>query len=587
MPEESKRSDLDSGTAANKLAVAPVEANGATEVQHLSHPPVMALGETGPIRTRFSLQEMIERATASRLRLCVLLVCGAGLLSVAFGPDNNWDLRYYHLYNPYAYLHGRYLYDLGPGQSQGFLNPTADFLFYSLISSPLNEFPRVVAFIMGAVHGINAALVLLIAIHVLRPAERGTSLMLRAVAVLIGASGAGFVSLIGTTTNDLINSIFVLAALLAILKIAESTDRHIAWTRFACAGLLAGLGCGIKYAAVIFIPGLALIALITAVERKITSGLIGFGLALVFGFLAAAGHHMLTLWLAFDSPVFPWLNQIFQSPYYEPRALRDTRFLPRDLWQAIVYPFYWTRIDRYIVAELPFRDWRGAIAYMAIAAGVVAFTRDRLSRRHRSEEQQSETQGLRLVFIFVVVSFFAWEFCFGIYRYAVVLEMLTGVVTIGALIYIVRHQYLRLGAAMALLTALAATTVYFDWGRGQFGERSIDVRVPELPAKSIVLLATSLPAAYFIPFAEPTAQYLGIENNYLEIAQDNRLAAEVKRLMREPGRSKFVLSMGAWDEARLSHVLKRFGLKIDDLSCKPIWSNLQVHALSLCRIIGD
>ena len=99
----------------------------------------------------------------------VLICCGAGLLSVMFGPDNYWDLRYYHLYGPWAYLHDRYLYDIGPAQEQGFLNPVADLLFYGLIASPLNETPRIVAFIMGSVHGVNAALTLAIACHVLRP----------------------------------------------------------------------------------------------------------------------------------------------------------------------------------------------------------------------------------------------------------------------------------------------------------------------------------------------------------------------------------------------------------------------------------
>src|SRR3981081_930996 len=93
-------------------------------------------------------------------RVQALLICGAGFLSVILGPDNNWDLRYYHLYAPWAYLHHRYLYDIGPAQEQGFLNPMADFLFYALASSSLNETPRIVAFIMGAVHGINAVLVL-------------------------------------------------------------------------------------------------------------------------------------------------------------------------------------------------------------------------------------------------------------------------------------------------------------------------------------------------------------------------------------------------------------------------------------------
>ena len=37
-----------------------------------------------------------------------------------------------------------------------------------MISSPLNDSPRMVAFIMGAVHGINAALLLPIAAERLR-----------------------------------------------------------------------------------------------------------------------------------------------------------------------------------------------------------------------------------------------------------------------------------------------------------------------------------------------------------------------------------------------------------------------------------
>src|ERR1700729_2047879 len=108
-------------------------------------------------------QAVIEGAIVGRTRgrlaytplhfsaLLALVCAGAGLVSVFLGPDNYWDLRYYHLYAPWAYLHQRYLYDIGPAQEQGFLNPTADFLLYGLISSPLNEMPRLVAFIMGKI----------------------------------------------------------------------------------------------------------------------------------------------------------------------------------------------------------------------------------------------------------------------------------------------------------------------------------------------------------------------------------------------------------------------------------------------------
>ena len=102
------------------------------------------------------------------------------------------------------------------------------------------------------------------------------------------------------------------------------------------------------------------------------------------------------------------------------------------------------------------------------------------------------------------------------------------------------------------------------------------------PADSIVLIAAWDPAAYFIPYAEPRAQYLGIENNYLELSQSNKLATEVKRLMRAPGRPKFVVSVGSFDAGKLNDLLANFDLKLSPAPCRPVHSNLEDQALSLC-----
>ncbi len=184
----------------------------------------------------------------------------------------------------------------------------------------------------------------------------------------------------------------------------------------------------------------------------------------------------------------------------------------------------------------------------------------------------------------MVVSYFSWALEFGYYRYAVPLEMLTGVVAMGALIWLFDDSRLRMAAAVALLAIAAATTVYLDWGRRPYTDKYVDVHVPALPPGSIVLIATWDPAAYFIPFAEPSAQYLGIENNYLELSQTNKLASEVKRLMRTPGREKFVLSVGQFDAGKLYTLLDNFGLRLSASPCAPIHSNLEDQALSLCPV---
>jgi hypothetical protein len=294
------------------------------------------------------------------------------------------------------------------------------------------------------------------------------------------------------------------------------------------------------------------------------------------------------LWHDFGNPTFPYLNQVFHSPYWENEAVRDARFLPNDLLHLFFYPFYWTTTDTYIVAEPAFRDWRGAIAEVAMAVGAVALAVRCVCNGCRRDGILAQTPGLGLVFIFVIASYFAWVLGFAYYRYAIPIEMLTGVVTMGALVWVFDDRRPRTGAiipaAIVLLAVAAGSTVYLDWGRGRYGDRYVDVRVPPLPPDSVVLIATWDPVAFFIPYAEPRAQYLGIENNYLEISQDNKLAAEVKRIMRTPGRPKFVLSVDEFNSDKLNGLLGRFGLRLSGSPCEPIRTNLEGHALSLCPV---
>lgn len=518
---------------------------------------------------------------AWRMVLAMLLICaGSGVLSMWLGPDNYWDLRYYHLYAPWAYLHDRYLYDIGPAQEQGFLNPVADLLFYGLVSSPLNGMPRVVAFIMGAVHGLNAAVLFGIACHVFRTPLRWECWSLRAVAWLMGWSGSAFISLLGTASNDLTSSLFVLASLLVTLRLADPTTSRGIWPGFAASGLFAAVGIAMKNTVAVYAPGMGLVALIAAMKRRTVAGLIAFGIAGVVAFFAVDGHHMFTLWRDFGNPYFPYMNQIFHSPYFEAEAIRDARFIPHTIWQWLGFPFYWTWVDTYIVAELPFRDWRAAIGYVAMGAGLLTLA-IRWLRGH-GRGALAQTPGAGLVYAFVIVSYVCWLVGFAYYRYAVPLEMLTGVVTVAAVMWIVRDARLRVALAVALLALAAATSVYLSWGRRPYEARYIEVKVPPLPSNAVVLIATWDPAAFFIPYANPKVQYVGIENNYLELSQHNRLVGEVKAAMRRPGRAKYVLSVDRFDPDRLNVLLKNFDLRLSPQPCLPIETNLTGHTLSLC-----
>jgi hypothetical protein len=284
--------------------------------------------------------------------------------------------------------------------------------------------------------------------------------------------------------------------------------------------------------------------------------------------------------------MFPLFNELFQSPSYDPVAIRDGQFLPRDIWQFVAYPFDWAQTNIHIVSEMMFRDWRAAMAYVAILAALTfAIARAANRIRGRRDAMPNDTRGLAVVFVFMIASYLAWAATFGNYRYAVVLEMLTGVAIVGAVVAILSDAQLRFATAAAALTVVAMTTIYPDWGRAAYGARYIDVRVPPIPPGSRVLIASWDPAAYFIPYAEPSARYLGIENNFLALSQDNGLANEVKRLMREPGPAKFVVNVGVFDARALNALLAHFNLKLGAAPCRAIRSNLPSATLALCPAV--
>jgi len=545
------------------------------------------------MRMTSSISENITQVIQNRKVIALAVCCVAGLGSVLLGRDTNWDLLNYHLYVPYAYFHDRYLYDVGPGQVQSFFNPTASLLFYALISSYLNELPRVVAFIMGALHGINAVVIMAIANHVLKPINPSERLTLQFTAVAIGVTSAGVISVLGTSTGDLTNSIFILASLLAMLQAAASTaNRYPTWS-FGLSGLLVGIGIGLKYTAAIYAPALFVILLFVAFHRRMIIVLLTFGVSSAVGFLLVAGHHLLRLWRLFGNPIFPFMSNVFLSPYYETTALRDERFLPRNVGQIVAYPFYWAHMNANIVSELSFRDLRSAFAYVAIIVGTLYFI-IRKFKSGRDGDGFSETKGLFIIYIFCIISYTCWALGFGIYRYFLPIEMLTGIVIVGTIIWLIPNHAARVLLAVVALCILMATTKYFQWGRDTYGKKYIDVLVPNLPRHSLVLIPTNSPVSYFIPFAEPTARYLGIQNNYLNFSQTNNLVHLIKELLKTSPAPKFILVDGGTladldeDQQRdleaTRELLAELRLRINNESCQTIQSSIDRKGPALCRV---
>jgi len=138
-----------------------------------------------------------------------------GLVSVSMRQDSNWDLRNYHFYNPFAWLNGKVGLDLAPAQMQSYFNPTIDLLYYGLAKvAPV----RVIGFVMGTIHGLNFVLVSNIAVEMLSTGSHARRVRLPLFLAFAGMLSAGFISQLGNTMGDNLTALFVLGALLMVLR---------------------------------------------------------------------------------------------------------------------------------------------------------------------------------------------------------------------------------------------------------------------------------------------------------------------------------------------------------------------------------
>ena len=170
-----------------------------------------------------------------------VLVLGSGVGSLLLGQDANTDLHRYRFYIGYAFVHGRLDYDLVPAGLGTFLNPVLDSIHYLGIT---HLPPRVLGFLLGALQGLNPALVFLMARRLL---VRGPGSLTLAVLVgVLAAMGSTARSLLGTTMGDTTASIPLLLSLLLVLGGRESLDAPAGARLWLGAGFLAGASVALK-----------------------------------------------------------------------------------------------------------------------------------------------------------------------------------------------------------------------------------------------------------------------------------------------------------------------------------------------------
>ena len=511
------------------------------------------------------MREVAARwAWPSALAACL---AAAGLGSVAMGLDVNWDLRNYHYYDAYAFLTGRMGWDIAPAQIQTYHNPLLDLAFYALVQQVPS--PRIIAFAMAMPAGI-AAFFLLRMLFVLFPAGLEGRAPCIAAAFAIGVTGSSGLGAIGSTMNEWPPAMLLAISLTAIVS-SLAAGGGLSLGAVALAGLATGLAVGLKLTYGIFAVALAVAVMFSGPWRERARPTALLCVFLLSGFLVTYGFWGATLWERFGNPFFPYFNDIFRSPWWEPVAWFDRDFGPRTAMEAVFFPFV-LATDSKTVGETAFVDWRlAAVMALAVALGV-----------QRAARPGPASRPWTFLAVFTLAAYLAWLRLFAIYRYLVPLEMLAGPLIVGCIAALARAKAVRIVAVVAAAALIVGTTRPPDWGRLPFRGAYFDVGMPDIAPRSLVIMGPYDPMAYAIAFVRPDARFVSPYNNLLHYSQKNLLVREIDRLIATHPGPIYSMDLRGFD--RMQDILAHYGLERDTGTCVPVRSYLDFSLMQFCRL---
>ena len=536
------------------------------------------------------------RGGIGALSLILCLACG-GLVSVWLKQDANWDLMNYHIYNPWALLHNRAEIDLFAAGIQTYFNPLLDIPYYYLAFVWLSDQPRAVAFLMGLPYG----LVIFFALYTSRRVLSDLGVTPRAqpfiacLLVAFGATGAATFPQVGTTFNETHIAALILGGVALLLSGLRGPDLETKHRRTLLGGLLFGLAAGLKLTASIYAPAAVIALLLVAAPRRhAMTTVTAFCLAWAIGFCIAFGWWAFHLYNSTGNPMFPLFENVFHTSWLGSGNGIDSRFKPHSVLQAIFYPFYWIDTSSVTVAEPVFSDPRFSAALIAFFALIAA----RLFSKNGQANGPSGNAGVPsipqsslFVLTFVAMAYVTWLSLFSILRYAVTIEVLSGLAICICVILASRFFNSSISAATLLLFAVlllfcvASKTRYPAWGRADFGPVVLDVQPVQLAPDSLVIVLGP-PQAYALPSLakqNPDVQFVGIDDAILGPRKADLWKKVMQKIDSFSGSRYAMVRLDALQRLKLMTELK---FRIDEQACKNFSTNIDA-GFRLCPISRD
>jgi hypothetical protein len=517
-----------------------------------------------------SVDSRALRLSAQEWLFLAVTIAFWGAYVLWLGKDTSWDFRNYHWYIPYAFLNGRYGFDMIVAHQATYYNPFQDIPFYLLATHTPAWFAL---FTLGMVQGANVVPLYLLGRQTLRIEEYKLG---AAGLALLGQTGGLGLNMFGTTYHDNTMSILILSSIVILVvqrkQLKDGALGQVAAIS-AAAGFLTGITVGLKLPELPFALGFAaaLVSLGGSWRHqgvRLLAGAIG-GLA---GVVAMMGYWTIHLEHLTGNPLFPYFNDVFKSPLALAAPYRDMRFLPTHLGIAAAFPILFS-LNWAIADDIPFRDIRVMLAYISAIVAIIVWLLGR-----RSKDPLVIPEAARPILAFAAVSYLVWLKLFAIYRYIVLLEMVGPLILAIAIGLLPIPRRVQLITLAVLFLATAATTHVEYIERSPISDPFVDADVPKIahPEKAMILLTGNGPLGFIAPSFPHNIPLLRIDGwmvqpqdgTVLTIAMKNRVRGHMAH------RGDLYVLSDAYDMGRTRDALVEYGLRIDWLKCTVFDTNI-------------
>ena len=388
--------------------------------------------------------------TSNKTALIVFLIFGCFCGATLRHEREWWDFANYHYYNAWAFLNDRLNVDVVPAFINTFFSPFIELPAYFLTNA-LNDHPVIFSAIMAIPYGLLLFVAYKIATLFFSPnTMEGRSKI--GLIILLYVSSDAVLSQVSATTHEHPVSFLVLAALYPLLK--GMKEHHLSVKSVLFSGFILGAAAGLKmtYALYAAATGVALIFFYKQFDNPLKT-ILYFTLAGIAGFLVSYGYWGWILWKNFQSPIFPFFNSVFQSPYWEGADYKDIRYFDKSWLTVLFYPFFlvWN-----VNGVIPFQKdiilsnfW----CFFCFFCFSLTFIR---SFKNKKEQNGEDKTALHFLMFWAVFVYIFWLSFFRSYRYMIPFDL---IISIFSIYFIFKNNAITFKRTSVILILLFTTAL--------------------------------------------------------------------------------------------------------------------------------